>query len=100
MTYNHQAAASQDTALRLRVAACIATQDPASYEVPSFSPSGHPLAIADAIMWQCCGQPGWAEAYSYAEETNVPDPGRNEGVITDAVILSGVQAVLGVIAPT
>lgn len=96
MTYNHNAQASLDTALRLRVAACIATQDPASYVIPEHSPSKHPLALADAIIWQCCGQPGWADAYSYAVNTGVVDPGSDDAVITDGMILSAVQAVLGV----
>jgi hypothetical protein len=37
--------------------------------------------------------PGFAEAYESAVINEVPNPGRDQAVISDAQILSGVQAV-------
>jgi hypothetical protein len=42
--------------------------------------------------------PGWADAWASAEAASNPDPGRDEAVITDAQILSQVQAVLAALA--
>lgn len=38
--------------------------------------------------------PGFADAYAYALNTGVPNPGRDESVISDAEILSAVQSQL------
>lgn len=37
--------------------------------------------------------PGFADAYAYALATGVESPGRDESVISDAQILSAVQAI-------
>ena len=34
-------------------------------------------------------------AYAYGVDTNVPNPGRDEAVVTDAAILAAVQAITG-----
>ena len=39
-------------------------------------------------------QPGWDDAWDSAIASGIEDPGGNEGVITDGMILSGVQAVI------
>lgn len=85
---------AQDNHLRLRITACIATQD--GYE-QSEGRIIHPLELADRYMWKLVAQPGWADAYEYAIATNIENPGKNESVITDGMILSGVQTVLGII---
>lgn len=36
--------------------------------------------------------PGFADAYQYALDTGVPDPGRAQEVISDGQILAAVQA--------
>lgn len=56
----------------------------------------------DAIQWvqqnilALCSEPGWADAWSYAEDTYNddlnPDTGIRPGVINDSMILSAVQA--------
>lgn len=51
----------------------------------------HPIAHADAIIWQCCASPGWGQAYAYALDTNVTDPGNDPAVISDGQILAAVQ---------
>lgn len=83
MSYNTQAALAVDDALRNRVAACAATQG-----VPG------PLQWADAHLWRLSGEPGWDDAYSYAIAAGNARPGYDEGVITDAMILAAVQAIL------
>ena len=86
MTYHAIGVAAQDEALRRRIAACIAQEAPGDPR--------HPIAHADALMWQCCASPGWGEAYAYALATDVPNPGADESVISDAMILSAVQPML------
>ncbi len=92
MSYASVATMSEDMALMRRIAGCIATQD----YTPPQGIYNMPLAIADSIKWKCAGQPGWAAAYEYAVNSNNPDPGGDEAVITDAMILSAVQLVLGI----
>lgn len=86
MTYSAIATAAQDQHLRLRIAACIAQESPDS---PT-----HPIAHADAIIWQACGSPGWGEAYASALAADVPDPGNDPAVISDAMILAAVQPMI------
>ena len=87
MTYHAIGVAAQDEALRRRIAACIAQEAPTDER--------HPIAHADAIMWQACASPGWGEAYAYALATDVPDPGADQAVISDAMILAAVQPMIG-----
>lgn len=86
MSYNAIAQAAQDQHLRLRIAACIAQEAPGS--------ATHPIAHADAIQWQIAATPGVADAYSYAVAAETPNPGRDEAVITDLVLLAAVQSLL------
>lgn len=44
--------------------------------------------------WELSSQPGWDAAWDSAVAGGVVDPGSDEAVITDAMILSGVQAVV------
>ena len=92
MAYASIAEMSEDVALTRRIAGCIATQD----YTPPQGIYNTPLAIADVIKWRCVGQPGWAAAYEYAVNSNNPNPGADEAVITDAMILSAVQLILGI----
>lgn len=41
-----------------------------------------------------CTSPGWDSAYAYARDTGNPNPGRDGAVITDAMILSAIQAII------
>lgn len=93
MSYDDIAAAAQDAQLRMRIAACVATQT--GYTVPN-GVRNHPVEVAGAIQWACAGQPGWGDAYAYAVSTDVPSPGKDPAVITDGMILSAVQEVLGI----
>ena len=51
------------------------------------------------LFWTVCAEPGWADAYKYAVDAGNPDPGGDEAVITDAMILSAVQKHLEGITP-
>jgi hypothetical protein len=84
VSYNTIAKIAQDGALRHRIMACIAQEDPAA----------HVSMWADAHMWRLAASPGWAAAWASAEAGGIPDPGRDEGVITDGMILAAAQAVL------
>lgn len=86
MSYTAIAQAAQDQHLRLRIAACIAQERPQDGQ--------HSIAHADAIQWQVAASPGLADAYTYAVETDVPDPGNDPAVITDAALLAAVTALL------
>jgi len=55
---------------------------------------GDPFAWAATNMIRLAAQPGWSEAWASAVAGGNPSPGRDEAVITDGMILSGVQALL------
>lgn len=83
MSYNTTADLAYDMSLQRRVIACAALEgitDPVQWAV------NH--------AWPLAAQPGWGEAYAYAKagETPNPDPGKDEGVITDGMILAAVQS--------
>ena len=85
MSYNHIADAAQDSDLRRRVAACFAQQTTGTEQ---------PEALASVHMWRIAADDDIADAYAYAVATDVPNPGRDEAVVTDAAILAAVTAVL------
>ena len=83
MTYNDVADMAEDEALGRRVTAAIAKEgilDPQGWLYPRH--------------WQIVSQPGWDAAWASAVAGGVTNPGEDEGVITDGMILSGVQAVI------
>ncbi len=45
-------------------------------------------------MWRIVANGPIADAYSYAVATNVPNPGKDEAVVTDANILAAVTAIV------
>ena len=85
MSYNHIADAAQDSDLRRRVAACFAQQTTGTEQ---------PEALASVHMWRIAADSDIADAYAYAVATNVPNPGKDEAVVTDANILAAVTAIL------
>jgi hypothetical protein len=56
-----------------------------------------PVSWVGANTWLLCAQPGWSDAWDYADVTagHVGDWGADESVITDGMILSAVQALIG-----
>lgn len=85
MTYNAIAAAAQDADLKRRVAACFA-QETTGPEQPE--------ALASLHMWRIVANGPIADACSYAVAANVPNPGKDEAVVTDANILAAVTAIV------
>lgn len=83
MSYLSISQAATDPLLRARIAACCAQE----------STSGlHATQLADGIQWQCCGEPGWGEAWESAKAAGGGDDiGADPAVITDPMILAAVQ---------
>ena len=90
MSYFDQSQLAFDGDFQLRTAACV------SNENAEVDPGGW----AAENRWQMAAAPGFADAYSSALASGVPDPGRDPSVISDAQILSAVQALLGGIPTT
>ena len=87
MSYNAIAAAAADPHLKARVAACFAQETTGPEQPP---------ALAELHMWRIVANGPIADAYSYAVAANVPNPGKDEAVVTDANILAAVEDVLGI----
>jgi hypothetical protein len=83
MTYWDTAQLSDDPDFRQRCTAALATEQHPTPEQQAY-----------AWRWQYAGQPGFGDAYAYAVETGVPNPGRDPSVITDEQILSATQALM------
>lgn len=83
MSYNTVADMAEDFALNRRLTAAVAKEailDPKGWLYPR--------------NWQVVSQPGWDAAWDSAVAGGVENPGADEAVITDGMILSGVQAVI------
>jgi hypothetical protein len=53
----------------------------------------NPQGWVQLYRYEIASQPGWDAAWDSAVAGGVEDPGNDEAVITDGMILSGVQAV-------
>lgn len=84
MSYKTQALLAADSGILYRVAACAASED-----------IEEPVGWAFSRAWQLSAQPGWVQAYKYAIDSGGDEPGANEGAITDSMILSAVQSLIG-----
>lgn len=83
MSYKTQAALSQDSTLFNRISACAALEKITD-----------PVTWAYNNKWEFSAQPGWDAAYAYALAAHPgSQPGDDESVITDGMILSAVQAI-------
>ncbi len=83
MSYATIAAITQSGALYQRLTAAAAEE--AKDTTPGSWVSNH--------IWELAASPGWAGAWESAVENGVTDPGANEAVITDGMILSAVQPI-------
>ena len=90
MSYNAIAAAAQDADLKRRVAACFAQETTGPEQPP---------ALAELHIWRIVANGPIADAYSYAVATDVPNPGKDEAVVTDANILDAVAAIVAADTP-
>lgn len=81
MTYANIANMAESPSLIRRLIACAAEQkkgDPYNEWVYSH-------------VWDIAASPGWSEKWASALAADIPDPGADEGVITDADILAVIQ---------
>ena len=83
MSYNSVADMAEDLALNRRLTAAVAKEqilDPKGWLYPR--------------NWQVVSAPGWDAAWDSAVAGGVQNPGADEAVITDGMILASVQAVI------
>ena len=86
MAYLTVAEMADDVGLRSRVAACAAQEQDLGAPIPG-DPSG--WVHEKRLTW--ASAPGWDDAWESAVAGGIEDPGRDQGVITDGMILSRVQ---------
>ena len=86
MAYYDISLLTQDAQFQQRVAACYATEEPDGDD---------PGSWAALHAWDMAAQPGFGDAYASALAAEVPNPGADPSVISDAQILSAVQPMLG-----
>ena len=92
MSFNSVAALAVDPDFKARVAACYATEEDATSGIT-------PNTWTDLYQWNIASAPGFGDAYAYAVANGNERPGYDEAVITDAMILSAVQALLTLLEP-
>lgn len=89
MSYSTISACSKDEAFVSRITACAAQEGAAS-----------PEGAAYQLLWPICTRSDIEAAYASALAASNPNPGGDESVITDGMILSAVQAELpGIVTP-
>ncbi|WP_235739011.1 hypothetical protein [Nocardioides alcanivorans] len=81
MAYEHVSTLAHDGNLRERLVAAAALEG-----------ITQPEAWVDDRRWEFAAQPGWADAYASAIASHIDMPGLRANVISDAQILSAVQA--------
>jgi hypothetical protein len=81
MSYSSINRCNNDSAFIGRLTACIADEGAAD-----------PYAEVNRIRWIVCAADDIESAYEFGINSNNPDPGGDPTVITDAMILSVVQA--------
>jgi hypothetical protein len=86
MSFNTINRCANDTALIARITACVAQEQQARGEPPS------PNALQETMRWAVATAADVEAAYASALAANNPDPGGDEAVITDGMILANVQA--------
>lgn len=83
MSYLFQAKIANDGNISQRVTACVALEGVEEAEGWAWS-----------HRWKLSAQPGWSNAYASAVANGIEEPGADESVITDSMILSAVQSIL------
>jgi len=91
VAYIDVATMTRDSSLMLRLSAAAAQEQTSGAVLDPADPE----AWAAEHRWQLAAAPGWGDAWASAVAAGNTTPGDDPGVITDAMILSEVQAVLG-----
>ena len=86
MSYSTITQCVNDQAFTARVTACIAQEQLAKGEVPS------PWGFTSSFAWAVASASDVEAAYASALAAQNPNPGGDESVITDSMILAHVQA--------
>jgi len=86
MSFSTVAQCVRDQAFTDRVTACVAQEQIARGETAA------PVAILSDLVWNVAGASDVESAYASALAGENPNPGGDESVITDGMILSHVQA--------
>ena len=86
MSYTTIAACVSDLSFSNRVSACIAQEQIARDE------DAAPGNLLSNMLWEVASASDVEDAYASALAAENPDPGGDESVITDGMILSHVQA--------
>jgi hypothetical protein len=94
MSFSTISRSTYDSALRERIIAATSQEawnNPVAYDTQF----GHMVRAlqenGNAMVWAVCTATDIEAAYAYALNSANPNPGGDEGVITDAMILSAVQ---------
>ena len=90
MAYSDVALLATDRDFAVRVTAAYATETLAVTEPIN------PETWARDHSWEVAAQPGFGDAYASALAGSVPRPGNDPAVISDAQILSAVQAIMNI----
>lgn len=88
MGYYDVSALASDGDFTQRTMACYAI------ETASVADATNPSAWWSEHNWEMAAAPGFGDAYASAVAGEVPNPGRDPSVISDAQILSAVQAIM------
>ena len=86
MSYTTVSACYNDAAFVTRVRACVAQEQSAKGLTPE------PDTLLPSMTWAVAGASDVEQAYAYALSVGNENPGGDETVITDAMILAHVQA--------
>lgn len=81
MAYNDIADMKDSNSLRRRLYASAAEENK----------SAQPEDWVNNRVWQIVGSPGWSLAWASAVAGGITDPGADEGVISDGMILAVIQ---------
>ena len=84
MAYMEQATLSRDGDFNQRIAACAVVEVDLDGQ--------RPARLGDRHQWEIAASPGFADAYASAVAGGVERPGADPSVISDAQILSAIQA--------
>ena len=97
-SYLSIAAIANDDFIRSRMTACVTQQQhlgSIAVNLPNTAIPYNAQAWVEAYSYVWASSPDWGAAWDSALASGTEEPGKDEGVITDGMILATVQALLG-----